>query len=828
MRIATLSFVGNEEDIIEVFVRYNLQHVDHMVIVDHNSTDNTVQILNQLQEEGLSIEIFSEDTIDHRQADSLTEHMHQLAQNNPFDWYLPIDADEFITLPPGKKLTECLGALPHNAPSILHWFTYIPTSADNTTEENILNRLQYRLVARHTEMSKVIIPQSLAKDSTVLIAQGNHHVYRLVKGNHTPFPASPTHQLALAHFPVRSAYQLKKKVLIGWPRNQARPHKHADEAFHWHELFDRAIAGDTFTLTDLQQIILSYSQKSQRTEKPDVLFDPLPAPELRYTHLVADKQDDTNQLLHSVAQIAGQLAEELCITRQAYHEIKRHLEADTPVRELLQHVITSKSWRWTSPIRKFEAALKGKPVHDIVIPTMSAKKTLEKKRVNKPKLQSNSPPPGTSYFAWSEPLPTPPGHHNNRILVVIPTAGNSLQELTATLDSLEAHSGSCQLRFVVVVCPATPTKKQVLEASLANRVDLIFLPAPFSFPQSINAGLNARRAEDFVLIHNDDCRYTTGNLHDLVTTLTERRLACIGPWIEQLQDDGVELGSKRGTGFSYLHTPVPAISVLWSASWLNRIGQLDEAFAQYGLEEADLSLRARRRGALWGRVDSVVAEHDNHATFGLEAADFHSPAHQHNFQVWQQKYPHVHSWGGSNHWRPLPGIHVIYTVENQWNIEQKLQQCCQALEGFRFIIHCFCHQGVEAVQHTLSQIQGPDWFAVHTTSPEQPLSEQHAAALQISPSLTQSYPVVLFMNSKEQIQADALCAAYPVMRDNQYACAYSADTPQVAWPSLHQIFVHQSLLRNMSYDNHAQLLGQWATKGVYPQLIYTAQHAPTT
>jgi hypothetical protein len=49
MKIASVTVVRNECDIIEEFVRYNLNFFDEMHIVNHLSTDSTLNILLKLK-----------------------------------------------------------------------------------------------------------------------------------------------------------------------------------------------------------------------------------------------------------------------------------------------------------------------------------------------------------------------------------------------------------------------------------------------------------------------------------------------------------------------------------------------------------------------------------------------------------------------------------------------------------------------------------------------------------------------------------------------------------------------------------------------------------
>ena len=51
MKLWSFTTVKNEEDIIESFVRYNMNVLDGMVISDNCSNDKTLSILKNLKEE---------------------------------------------------------------------------------------------------------------------------------------------------------------------------------------------------------------------------------------------------------------------------------------------------------------------------------------------------------------------------------------------------------------------------------------------------------------------------------------------------------------------------------------------------------------------------------------------------------------------------------------------------------------------------------------------------------------------------------------------------------------------------------------------------------
>ena len=65
-KLISISMVRNENDVIESFVRHNLELMDEMHIIDHGSSDGTREILIQLKKKVyryLSINIKRSSTI---------------------------------------------------------------------------------------------------------------------------------------------------------------------------------------------------------------------------------------------------------------------------------------------------------------------------------------------------------------------------------------------------------------------------------------------------------------------------------------------------------------------------------------------------------------------------------------------------------------------------------------------------------------------------------------------------------------------------------------------------------------------------------------------
>ena len=60
MKIVSFTMVNNESEIIESFIRYNYNFFDYMIIIDNGSTDSTVDIINNLIDDGFRIILYDE------------------------------------------------------------------------------------------------------------------------------------------------------------------------------------------------------------------------------------------------------------------------------------------------------------------------------------------------------------------------------------------------------------------------------------------------------------------------------------------------------------------------------------------------------------------------------------------------------------------------------------------------------------------------------------------------------------------------------------------------------------------------------------------------
>ena len=98
MIAVVIAAVKNEADLIEPFVRHNLALADRMLLVDNGSSDRTLEILRQLQAEGLAVEVDQDPSLGQYQRERVTRLMQRALAYSP-DWILPLDADELLLSP---------------------------------------------------------------------------------------------------------------------------------------------------------------------------------------------------------------------------------------------------------------------------------------------------------------------------------------------------------------------------------------------------------------------------------------------------------------------------------------------------------------------------------------------------------------------------------------------------------------------------------------------------------------------------------------------------------------------------------------------------------
>lgn len=257
MKITAIGVIKNAADVIEACIRGNSWLIDYFILLDNMSTDRTVEILNSLQTEGFKIEIINDTEIQHAQAKKMDRLCAYVYEKYPSDFIIPIDDDEII-VPENKNISiadarEALCSLSRDALYYAPWRVYIPTEADDNTEVNVAKRQTYCYSNNANTHSKVIIPSELTQENGFHLLDGNHGAIFTREHGNFFFP-----DLKFAHFPIRSAEQIKSKALIGWTNLLTIPDRSKINGIHWGTIYEQVKEGTPLTIDMLQTLSALY------------------------------------------------------------------------------------------------------------------------------------------------------------------------------------------------------------------------------------------------------------------------------------------------------------------------------------------------------------------------------------------------------------------------------------------------------------------------------------------------------------------------------------------------------------------------------------------
>jgi hypothetical protein len=267
MYLATISIIRDEEDIIEDFVRHHAPLAERMYITLHRSHDGTADILERLKEEGLPLAVSRDETPHYAQAEILNRLMHTAAQDGA-QRILVLDADEFLV----SDEPDMRDALEHTDPRIvttIPWRTYVPHPSDDPAETSPVRRMRHRRDVERPAYHKLLIPGVIAPYGE--LPMGSHQLLQRSTGLPFPWVASPS--LFLAHFPIRTEAQLRRKILQGWEAHSANPQRKPGQNFHWESLVERCRDVRPIGREELLGLALRYAMTEEGPITP--IHDPI-------------------------------------------------------------------------------------------------------------------------------------------------------------------------------------------------------------------------------------------------------------------------------------------------------------------------------------------------------------------------------------------------------------------------------------------------------------------------------------------------------------------------------------------------------------------------
>lgn len=270
MRIASVSLVKNEADILECFVRHNIAFVDKMFIIDDRSSDNTPKILELLQAEFANLEVVDDNWGGgFYQGPRTTQLMHHALREEAWDIVTALDADEFICATSRAEYEEDLRAIPDGMAGGYFEICYVLSADDDPAQVDPLKRLHTHIERNGRGAFKALVTKALCQHGEVVYDNGNHGV----RIDGSPISVWPLPRVRLAHFPIRSLEHAILKSLTHYVTWKSCHSYLPGIASHLVRSVDILKNETSFTVQQREELISIYLpelEKRVRVERPFV------------------------------------------------------------------------------------------------------------------------------------------------------------------------------------------------------------------------------------------------------------------------------------------------------------------------------------------------------------------------------------------------------------------------------------------------------------------------------------------------------------------------------------------------------------------------------
>jgi hypothetical protein len=288
--------------------------------------------LRRLADEGLPIAVLEHDGAMQTQAQCMNRLLGLVRATLSPRFVLPLDADEFLRVAGRSSLLATLSNCPVGKTPILPWVTYMPTAADDPTQTDPLRRIRHRRVREPVQYCKAMLTAAQLTDERCQIADGNHLI---LDPDEQPLPTVAVDGVALAHFPVRLADQIRARLCVDRMAMGVGPNREPSQSAGWEKMYSRMATAELDTPAGLQAFAASY----YADEAVEPVLDPLPdIPYDRLSYADMIRVDGMGCVVDCFDALAGHFAgSELANSHRLSME--------------LANLHRSTSWRMTAPLR---------------------------------------------------------------------------------------------------------------------------------------------------------------------------------------------------------------------------------------------------------------------------------------------------------------------------------------------------------------------------------------------------------------------------------------------------------------------------------------------
>ena len=179
-----VSMVKDEADIIELFIRYHLQFIDYLIILDNFSADETVNIIRKLQHEYSNLYLILDEDREYRQAEKTSRLVQKALHLVPADIIIPLDADEFLDFE--ISLEDLHRYFDQMRDDVVYYnVSYFCFMRDFYRMEFFPGHLEYQYDDENYSQ-KVMITTGLWRERKIVFSEGNHTITEPVDNIYAP------------------------------------------------------------------------------------------------------------------------------------------------------------------------------------------------------------------------------------------------------------------------------------------------------------------------------------------------------------------------------------------------------------------------------------------------------------------------------------------------------------------------------------------------------------------------------------------------------------------------------------------------------------------